>query len=96
MTQRVPTYSPLPGPAHPTSVSEAVAVKFSPEAVPEALTQCEQETRRFKTPLVRGDNTDKDGDKQMWYFHGPAPSLFKVDNNFIPQVSAWSESVSME
>ena len=72
------------------------AVKFSPEAVPEALTQCEQETRRFKTPLVRGDNTDKDGDKQMWYFHGPAPPLFKVDNNFIPQVSAWSESVSME
>ena len=53
MTQRVPTYSPLPGPAHPTSVSEAVAVKFSPEAVAEALTQCEQETYliRLITPL---------------------------------------------
>ena len=73
-----------------------LAVKSSSEAVPEALTQCEQETRRFKTPLVRGDNTDKDEDKQMWYFHGHAPPLFKVDDNFIPQVSAWSESVSME
>ena len=53
MTQRVPPYSPLPGPAHPTSVSEAVAVKFSPEAVAEALTQCEQETYliRLITPL---------------------------------------------
>ena len=76
--------------------NRVVAVKFSSEAVAEALTQCEQETRRFKTPLARGDITDKDGDKQMWYFHGPTPPLFKVDNNFIPQVSAWSESVSME
>ena len=90
------TYLLQKNPEDDSESNRVLTVKFSSEAVPEALTQCEQETRRFKTPLVRGDNTDKDGDKQMWYFHGPAPPLFKVDNNFIPQVSAWSESVSME
>ena len=76
--------------------NRVLAVEFSIEALADALTQCEGETRRFKTQLLRGDNTDIDLDKQMWYWNGPTVQLFRVDNNFIAQVSAWSESVTLK
>ena len=76
--------------------NRVLAVEFSIEALADALTQWEGETRRFKTQLLRGDNTDIDLDKQMWYWDGPTLPLFRVDNNFIAQVSAWSESVTLK
>ena len=73
-----------------------LAVQFSTEALAEALTQCEAETPKFKTRLVRGHNTDIHLDKQTWYWNGDTLPFFQRDNNFIPQVSAWSESVIMQ
>ena len=72
-----------------------LAVLFSTEALAKALTQCEKETPKFKTQLLRGHNTDIDLDKQTWYWNGDTLPLFQRDNNFNPQVSAWSESVTM-
>lgn len=73
--------------------NQVLAVKFSPEAVADALTQFEQETPQYKPPLVRGANTDIDGDKQMWQYNGPALPLLKADKDGILQVSAWTEKI---
>ena len=47
-----------------------LAVQFSIEALADALTQCEEETQKFKMRLVRGYNTDIHLDKQTWYWNG--------------------------
>ena len=68
-----------------------LAVQFSIEALADALTQCEEETQKFKTRLVRGYNTDIHLDKQTWYWNGDILPLFQLDK----VVSVWSESVIM-
>ena len=70
-----------------------LAVKFSSEAVADALSQFEQETPQYNSPLVRGANTDRDGDKQLWQYNGPALPLLKADKDGILQVSAWTEKI---
>ena len=54
-----------------------LAVQFSTEALAEALTQCEAETSKFKTRLVRGHNTDIHLDKQTWYWNGDTLPFFQ-------------------
>ena len=54
-----------------------LAVQFSTEALAEALTQCEAETSKFKTRLVRGHNTDIHLDKQTWHWNGDTLPFFQ-------------------
>ena len=72
-----------------------LAVLFSTEALAKALTQCEKETRKFKTQLLREDNKDVHLDKATWYFNDDTLPLFQRDKHGV-KVSAWIESVSME
>ena len=84
---------------------QVLAVEFSIPALAHALTECEQETAKFRTRLVRAYNRDPQNDLKTWYWNGatlPLVPLFQGDNKFplsvgaTLEVSAWIESVSMD
>ena len=84
---------------------QVLAVEFSIEALAHALTECEEETAKSRTRLVRAHNRDPQFDQKTWFWNGatlPLVPLFQGDNKFplsvgaTLQVSAWIESVSMD
>ena len=84
---------------------QVLAVEFSIPALAHALTECEQETAKFRTRLVRAYNRDSQNDLKTWYWNGatlPLVPLFQRENKFplsagaILEVSAWTESVIIQ
>ena len=84
---------------------QVLAVEFSIPALAHALTECEQETAKFRTRLVRAYNRDPQNDLKTWYWNGatlPLVPLFQRENKFplsagaILEVSAWTESVIIQ
>ena len=84
---------------------QVLAVEFSIPALAHALTECEQETAKFRTRLVRAYNRDCQHDQKTWYWNGdtlPLVPLFQRENKFplsagaILEVSAWTESVIIQ
>ena len=85
--------------------NRVLAVEFSIEALAHALTECEEETAKSRTRLVRAHNRDPQFDQKTWFWNGatlPLVPLFQGDNKFplsvgaTLEVSAWIESVSMD
>ena len=84
---------------------QVLAVEFSIPALAHALTECEPETAKFRTRLVRAYNRDCQHDQKTWYWNGatlPLVPLFQRENKFplsagaILEVSAWTESVIIQ